>query len=502
MATSGAVTATEPLRLYLLGSFRIECEKQAIHLPTRKIESLLAFLLLYPVEHAREKIAALFWGDSPDAQARGSLRTALNILRRQLGDAFLLITRESVQVNPEFPVWVDAREFQARAAVLLSEIPENVDASDLDLYQGDLLTDFYDDWIIRERERYQAIYLSTLLRLTEHFRSVSRYERAIDTARRILIADPANESAHQHLMFCYLATGDRSAALQQYEECKRILQEELGAEPMPETTALFERIKRSSSDHQPQAALISNLPIPLTSFIGRKLEMAQVKELLSKTRLLTLTGSGGAGKTRLAIQTATDLVGDFEDGVWWVNLAPLRDAALVMQAAANALGLRQVSDQPILETLTNYLRPRHLLLVLDNCEHLAEACAHLAETLLSTCPRLKILCTSRETLGIAAETGWRVPTLALPDPRHPPPLDQLIGYDSILLFVERATAVTGSFRLTEKNINAVIQICSRLDGIPLAIELAAASVKVLSVEQIMTRLEDRFRLLTAGSRTA
>jgi non-specific serine/threonine protein kinase len=496
------VTASGPLRFYLFGSFRIEGKKGAVHLPTHKAASLLAFLVLNPDEQSREKLAALFWGDSPGAQARGSLRTALNILRKQLGDQFLLITRESVQVNPDFPLWMDAREFQTRAARVLSEPPDNLDEFNPDLYAGDLLADFYDDWVLRERERYHAVYLATLLRLTEYFRAGSKYERAIETARRILVVDPANENAHQHLMFCYLMTGNRSAALQQYEECKRALQEELGVEPMPETTALYERIKQSPPERSSQAALISNLPSPLTSFIGREPEMAEIKDLLSRARLLTLKGAGGSGKTRLAIQTATDLIDQFEDGVWWVNLAPLMNQALVPQAAANALGLSDVSNQPILETLVYYVRPRHLLLVLDNCEHLGDACARLAETLLSACPHLVILATSRETLGIAGETAWQVPALALPDPRALPSVERMMEYDGIRLFVERASAAASGFRLTEKNLSAVLQICSRLDGIPLAIELAAACTKVLSAEQIMTRLEDRFRLLTAGSRTA
>lgn len=252
-------------------------------------------------------------------------------------------------------------------------------------------------------------------------------------------------------------------------------------------------------------AVPNNLPIQLTSFIGREREMKEVKELLKQTRLLTLTGSGGCGKTRLALQVAADLLEEYPDGVWFIDLSVLADPALVPSTVAATLGIYEEPGRPTLITLAEALKPRTLLLILDNCEHLVGACAQLAETLLRTCPNLRILATSREALGIAGEIAWRVPSLSLPQPHelaYPDSLARITQYEAIRLFIERAEAASPDFKVTPHNIRAIAQICQRLDGIPLAIELAAARVKALSVEQIAARLDDRFRLLTGGSRTA
>ena len=248
--------------------------------------------------------------------------------------------------------------------------------------------------------------------------------------------------------------------------------------------------------------LPNNLPLQLTSFIGREREMAEVKRLLSTTRLLTLTGSGGAGKTRLALQVTAELLEEFNDGVWQVELASLSDPSLVPQVVASVLNVREQPDQSILATVSDYLQRRDLLLVLDNAEHLVAACAHLADDLLRACPRLRILVTSRERLGIAGETVWRVPSLPLPDRQHIPPLEDFIQNESVRLFVERAAANLPTFRMRTESALAVAEVCHQLDGIPLAIELAAGRVAVLSPEQIANKLNDRFRLLTGGSRTA
>ncbi len=250
-----------------------------------------------------------------------------------------------------------------------------------------------------------------------------------------------------------------------------------------------------------------NLPTQLTSFIGREKEIDELKKLIAEHRLVTLTGSGGAGKTRLALQVAADLLRQFSGGVWFVELAPLVDPALVVQTLLSVFKLREdpQAHRTSLEILQDYLRSKSALLILDNCEHLIEACAQVSESLLRACPKLKILPSSREALGIPGEIPYRVPSLKTPTPAellHFVGLETPLEIDSIRLFVERGTTTKPDFRLTKENTPFVAQICSRLDGIPLAIELAAARVKVLSPEQIASRLDDRFRLLTGGARTA
>ena len=249
-------------------------------------------------------------------------------------------------------------------------------------------------------------------------------------------------------------------------------------------------------------AIPNNLPQPLTSFVGRERELAEIKQLLLTTHLLTLTGPGGTGKTRLSLQTAADVLETFPDGAWFVELAPIADPVLVPQTVATALGIRELPGHSIEDVLLDYLRARHLLLILDNCEHLIETCAHLANQLLRACPNLNMLASSREALGIAGEHAYRVPSLSIAELRHAPALAVIRHNDCVQLFVERALAAQSNFRLTDKNASAIAQICMRLDGIPLAVELAAARAKVFTPEQIAARLDDRFRLLTGGSRTA
>jgi predicted ATPase/class 3 adenylate cyclase len=246
----------------------------------------------------------------------------------------------------------------------------------------------------------------------------------------------------------------------------------------------------------------TNLPLQLTTFIGRQRELDELKALLSANRLLTLTGPGGTGKTRLALRLASDELESFPDGAWLVELAALSDPMLLTQTVAATLGVQEQQGRASLDALTDYLREKTLLLILDNCEHLVESCAQLADDALRAAPGLKVLTTSRESLGIGGETAFRVPSLPLPDPADAEDLDRTAANDCVRLFVDRASAANPRFRLTERNAGSAAQICVRLDGIPLAVELAAARTTVFSPEQITARLDDRFRLLTGGSRTA
>jgi len=244
----------------------------------------------------------------------------------------------------------------------------------------------------------------------------------------------------------------------------------------------------------------NNLPIQLTSFVGRNKEVRQVKKLLEQCRLVTLTGSGGIGKTRLSIQVASELLKDYPDGAWLVELASVTDPSLVTQAVCAALDVTPPVNAPALNTLTGYLRPKKILLVLDNCEHLIDACAQLAEALLRVCPDLQIIASSREALGFEGETEYLVPSLSLVDSKSG--LKLIEQSEAVHFFVERSRAILPGYTLTEANAPTIAQICQRLDGVALAIELAAARVKLMSVYEIAKRLDDCFELLTGGSRIA
>ena len=245
----------------------------------------------------------------------------------------------------------------------------------------------------------------------------------------------------------------------------------------------------------------TNLPLELTSFVGRKEEIREISLLLTARRLVTLTGAGGCGKTRLALQIAANLVEDYPDGVWLVELAPLADPRLAPQAVASVLRVPEAVGQDLVSVVVEALRPRSLLLLLDNCEHLLDACAQLADAVLPSCPKVQILATSREMLGVRGEMIWQVPTLMVPDVATTT-FEGVRQSEAVQLFVDRARAVVPDFAATVENAPALAQVCQQLDGIPLAIELAAARVRVLSVDQIAARLDDRFHLLTGGSRTA
>jgi non-specific serine/threonine protein kinase len=488
------------LHLHLLGTFRIEQAGNLLHLPTRKAESVLAYLVLHPNSHSREKLAALFWGDSSDTAARGSLRKAINFIRSHVGSESILSNRELVQWNPDYPLYCDAIEFANDASEFLSSQNPDINRIDLNLYQEELLSGFYDEWTLEEREHYHQLYIKVMLRAVETLRAQSDYDTAILYARKILVSEPTNEQAHQHLMFCQITLGDRNGAMQQYEACKQILQKELGVEPGSETQVFYDWIVQSASDNPSLSARITNLPIPISSFVGRSHELAEIKGMLSNARLVTLTGVGGSGKTRLAIRVATDLISSYKHGVWWVDFSSLSKAALVPQSIAKSLGVREARQQTLTESIAGFLKKKKLLLILDNCEHLVEACAQISNDLLTRCSHLKILATSREALRINGENVFSVPTFPAPKTDEISIVELLLEYESVKLFVTRARATQRHFVFDDRTALSVAQICRRLDGIPLAIELAVARLSTMSVEQIVGQLNDVFRLLIGRSR--
>jgi predicted ATPase/DNA-binding SARP family transcriptional activator len=531
------------LRVRMLGGFTVWVGEHQVTDSAwrlRKAKSLVKLLALAPSHRLhREQVTDLIWEDSEPEAASNSLHQVLHVARRALEatgpDSFhyLHLQADIISLCPQEPLWVDVEAFEGAAAKARHSQDPSAYLAALNLYQGDLLPeDLYEDWAAHRREMLRQQCLSLLIELAQLYEDKKDYAQAVEALGRVLTADHAHEVAHRGLMRLYALMGLRQQALRQYQLLRETLQRELEAETDLESQQLYQDILASRfpgvgtapetrSVVTPAASLLpvsgpalgeptqqargtglTNLPAQLTNFIGREWEMSEVKRLLATTRLLTLTGAGGCGKTRLAMVSSATLAPEYPDGITVVELAGTNESSLVAQSVASALGVRQDPGRPLLVSLSEYLHPRELVLVLDNCEHLVEGCAQLAKALLDACPKLRILVTSREPLHTPGETVWEVLPLSTPDPQHSPTVDSLVRYEAVRLFIDRAQLIKPGFLLTEQNGPWVTQICYRLDGLPLAIEMAAGWVRALSVEQISQLLDDRFRLLTNGSRVA
>lgn len=509
---------TAPLTLTLFGPMQVLVDGHPLpHLRSRKgvwIFALLALRHDRPVE--REWLAAVFWPDMEPSQAFANLRPILSELRSGLGSQ-----RERLQSPDRHTLRLDITDAFVDVLAFDTAI-ERGKSSDLEravaLYRGPLMEGCTEEWVFPERNMREHQCLQALDTLGNSALMAGDYGKAIGCYRRMVSIDPWWESARRGWMEALARNGDTNAALQVYREFMELLRSDPKASPDEQTTALYQSLR---GEVRPQTAsprvikteatvapkVAGYLPHPLTDLVGREDERLEVADRLRKFRLVTLTGLGGIGKTRLAIEVASEVVSEYADGVWLVALESLADGNLVVPQIALVLGVKETSGQTLHQSVEQHLQEKRLLLVLDNCEHLLEATAQIADHLLRECGGIRILATSREALGVTGEVVWTVPALAVPSPEHLPSgqatrLRVLMGFESVQLFVERAQGAQKSFVLTGANALAVAQICSRLEGIPLAIELAAARVKAITAEQIAQRLDDHLSLLTSGSRTA
>ena len=379
------------------------------------------------------------------------------------------------------------------------------------LYGGELLPGCDADILREERRQREETFLNLLENLAKEA-APRDPGAATGWLKRLLAADPLRETALRSLMQALARRGEIAAITEAYRDFRLYLRRELNAEPAPETMALYRELSMPNRDAAPVRAASTagprRLPSPLTRLIGRDAETAAIMEALRIARLLTLTGMGGIGKTRLALEAAAGAQ-DFPGGAWFLDLSPLTEGASVLPALAATLELAPQAGETAVDALKTYLAPRRALLLMDNCEHLISSCADAAQILLTHCPHLKILATSRQPLGIMGEALRQVPALELPpEPpkrngkRDPAFMGTLRENSAVQLFVERAKLARPDWKLTPANSAAVSQICRTLDGLPLAIELAAARTGTLAAEEIAVKLEDRFRLLSAGNRGA
>jgi predicted ATPase/DNA-binding SARP family transcriptional activator/DNA-binding CsgD family transcriptional regulator len=525
------------VRIGLLGGFSVMVGARKVDERSwrlRKAASLIKLLALAPGHRMhRERAMDLLWPELGLRAASNNLRQTLHVARRtlhpdsEIASHYLSLNGEQLVMCPQGQLWVDVEAFEEAAdTARRSKDPAAYQAA-IELYSGELLPeDRYEEWAESRRGELRQTFLSLNVELAGFYEERGTEEdlaTAVQALQKVLAEEPTNEEAHVGLMRLYALLGRQGEALRQYGRLSEALSSGLGAEPSASARALREEIAAGRFQGDPTRAAgppteqtavgkaqAHNLPAQRTGFVGRKREMLEIKRALAMTQLLTLTGTGGLGKTRLALEVASDLVGAYPDGVWLVELAPLSDGKLVPQAVADALGVEERPGQSLADALVDDLRNKQVLAVLDNCEHLIEAAAQLADALFFSCPHLRILATSREALGVDGEFVWRMDPLSVPDaPRDsdrdakgPSSAGELERYDAVRLFVERARRYSPQFELGPENAGAVAQICRELEGMPLPIELVAARMDVLVAEQIAERLDRALGLLRSGSRTA
>jgi predicted ATPase/DNA-binding SARP family transcriptional activator len=517
------------VRIRLLGGFEVTVGDRRVAADAwrlRKAKTLVKLLALAGGHRLhRDALVAVLWPERDAASATNNLHQVLYVARRVLGGASgaLCCLRDDVVWLSEGAMpWLDTEAFDAaRRRARQTRDPQDYRAA-AELYRGDLLPeDRFEDWAEGPREAFRERHLGLLVEYAEVLSERSEHTQVLDVASAVTTVDPFHEGAHRTLMTALAATGRRYEALAAFDRLREALAEEYAADPEPATRRLYRDLLTADDAPADATAVavsaqrdaiqtlsatparsMNALRLDQTSFVGRRRELAQIVHALGRTRLLTLTGPGGAGKTRLAYEAAARLASSYPDGIHVVELGSLSRPELVSHTVASVL------DVPLPETgtaevaLARQLAERRLLLVLDNCEHLLDACARLAAALLYACPDVVVLATSREPLRVGGEVTWRTPSLALPDLRDLPSLDRLAELESVRLFVERARDVAPGFVLDATTAPAVAEICVRLDGMPLALELAAARTSALAPAQLASRLDDALHVLGRGSRSA
>jgi len=492
-------------------------------LRSRTERHLLAWLVLHAgSEVSREALAGTLWPESAPDRGLFYLRRALMDLRQALGPEAARLTSptpRTLRFDAASPsVFIDALAFD----VAIARSTEQSLTYAIELYRGPLLRECSQVWALSEREARERAYVEALERLARLAVERQAPETAVRWLQQAIRTDPARETAQQALIQALAASGNAAGMVQAYRAFRLYLHNELNAAPAPETIELYQRLQARTRETtatrpvQPATRLAApptrHLPIPLSPLIGRESDIEDAHACLRSNRLVTLTGSGGVGKTRLSIAIAERSEDDFPDGVWFVDLAPHSPETNVADAIATTLCLREEHSETALHRLLGHLRDLALLIILDNCEHVLDSAARTADVLLAQCPSLKILTTSRQPLSLPGEISWRVPSLALPAPVRSPGssrsgealkerAEEILNSAAVRLLIDRARRASPGWLAATPDIEIIAAICRDLDGIPLAIELAAARVKSLSVEGILRRLDARLNLLTGGSRT-
>jgi predicted ATPase/DNA-binding SARP family transcriptional activator len=536
-ATFAHAAHAPPLQVRLLGPPELRLAGELLLIPRRQARALFYRLAAAPQPLPRDHLSFLLWPDSSQSAARRNLTVLLAQLRRTLPLPMLLRSSEdSVGLEPS--------ELSVDSARFLGLVPRSLQTEQLSqlaeatqLYRGPFLDGFslpsapeFEAWLDQERQAWERRYLDALGTLAAGYAALGEYPLAIEATQRALALDELAEEQHRRLIELHAASGDRSAALRQYERCLVVLERELGVGPLPETRAVYEAIRDgqhpalgqrstvlraparstpgpeiagaklpSSEARAPGEPRLALIPRPPQSLFGRDAEIEALLGLLGRPdiRLLTLIGPGGSGKTRLALEVLHRAQPLFPDGVVFVSLAPLREPSLVLDAIAQACGIQGAGIASLGEALRVALVGRNVLLLLDNAEHLLPAARDLAE-LLAALPDLHLLVTSRSVLHLSGEQVFPVPPLPLPSLAELPAPNLLARQPAVALLVARTQALNPQFALTHENAAALASICVRLDGLPLALELAAARLRLMTPQALLKRLSHRLALLTHG----
>ncbi len=531
MRTSAGDAEGDVLRVYLLGGFHAlfgshETPMGAWKL--RRARSLVKLLALAPRRQMhRERIIELLWPGQDLENPDNSLHQAIYAARHALGGSGAPASRifqardgMVALAADDLSVWVDVEAFEMAAASARQRRQPEVYRAALDLYRGPLLPeDGYEDWVSGRAETLRRLYVDLLVELAGAYEHDGRYGDAIVELLRAVDTDGAREDAHVGLMRLHALTGQRGDALRRFETLRHMLRDELDAQPQAISAHLYDAIvsnqfpppdvlssletSTSGGASAVSAARVRNASPALNRFIGRTRELDEIGRLLAGARVVTIVGPGGSGKTRLALEVAAMLAPRYPAGAWLVELAGVERSPALPQALAAALEVIEQPNQPLLATITAALAVRRPMLVaLDNCEHLIAACAELAETLIHACPDVTLLCTSREPLHIPGEIVWRLSSLGLPQTGDASDPEAALACDSAQLFLDRGRALAPTLTLDARATDAIVRICGHLDGLPLAIELAAARVGTVALDEIANRLKSGLSALGRGSRTA
>jgi predicted ATPase/DNA-binding SARP family transcriptional activator len=485
------------LEIRMLGAFEVQLEGEPVKFPTRTSASLLAYLALNPgIAHRREKLAGLLWSDIDEEKARNNLRHTLWRLRNVIGDRYFDADKTTITfiTDSDYFLDLDILEIQNGKALSSEDLVKKVS-----VYKGELLPGFYDEWVTLERERVHSVFEDRMQDLLDQLVKEGRWRNVREWGEYWIAHGFSPEPAYRGLMMAYAGLGDLSGVAMIYQRCQEDLRKELSVEPSAETHYLFKQLSQGKwvpptlTEHP-----VHHLPTPPTPFIGREHELAELKERLNDPtcRLLTLVGIGGIGKSRLALQIAFDLVDEYIHGVYFIPLASVASPMLLISAIVEALGFQLEGDVEPWDQILGYLREKEMLLILDNFEQLLDS-AGLLTDIISNSPKIKILTTSRERLNLRGE--WLVEILGLPTPEADN-IEDLTQFDVIRLFLQSAKRIQSDFSIKTEDTPYLIKICQLIGGMPLAVELAASWVRMLTCREIAEELDKGIDFLSSQFR--